>query len=651
LLPLDVIMQNGFKTMQDYRAGADQDIVALKLFGRNVGDVVETMLMMPAALQRAKDLQKELGIEWGPDKQAQVKAYQLEVGAFQVVLGHIGEEIGMAVMPQLMTLAKYFNDVGPSAAEFIIKAVKLVIATIDALATGAKEDYLIVKGTWDNLVVAASALWAGMKDAFETGGTNISNIWADMNKRILKNTLETNAAVLGLEHDLILRLNALDETHTSKPGAIPGFGSGGKSAPTGKPTGPASEVADWDKALKAAQDYYNDLKDAQGSFERWSESMTRDYWQEVLDNFKLSADDRAALDHKMHEANNVVRKQEFDAEIANLDKIAAGYKFNYAERIRLAEQAAAIVADKYGFESAEYARASAKIIALQQQQEAQEQRLADLARKRIETIANFEYQTKLNGLNQQLALRQINVQQELALEQQYLDEKLAIDIKAINDEIAAAGPEGDPVKLQALNDKKLQLELQYQTAKTAIANKAEQDRMQYVLQAEQAVENTFSTMLSDLMNRTKSWKDVMLDAVASITKALNDLVAKKLAQQIFGAGTGGNDILGSIFGSLFGAGGGSAAAAGSALDNPFLSIFGGIASYDVGTPYVPRDTLALVHRGEAIIPAAQNKGRPGGSPLAVTNHFHITGPVDSRTQDQIAAAAARATQRAMYRTL
>ena len=48
-----------------------------------------------------------------------------------------------------------------------------------------------------------------------------------------------------------------------------------------------------------------------------------------------------------------------------------------------------------------------------------------------------------------------------------------------------------------------------------------------------------------------------------------------------------------------------------------------VPSYDVGTPYVPEDTLAVVHKGERIIPAAQN--RSGGSGNGVNVIFN--GPV------------------------
>ena len=74
-----------------------------------------------------------------------------------------------------------------------------------------------------------------------------------------------------------------------------------------------------------------------------------------------------------------------------------------------------------------------------------------------------------------------------------------------------------------------------------------------------------------------------------------------------------------------------------------------VPSFDVGTPFVPQDMLALVHQGERIVPAAQNNGGSGGGSVSVTNHFVISGPVDSRTQAQIAAMAGSAIARAMRR--
>jgi hypothetical protein len=99
---------------------------------------------------------------------------------------------------------------------------------------------------------------------------------------------------------------------------------------------------------------------------------------------------------------------------------------------------------------------------------------------------------------------------------------------------------------------------------------------------------------------------------------------------------------------LFGGAAGGAGGGGGGFD--FGSLTGLIPSFAVGTPYVPADTLAMVHKGEAIVPARYNTPGAGGiQSMHVQNHFTINGPVDSRSQDQIAAAAYRGTSRAVRR--
>lgn len=105
-----------------------------------------------------------------------------------------------------------------------------------------------------------------------------------------------------------------------------------------------------------------------------------------------------------------------------------------------------------------------------------------------------------------------------------------------------------------------------------------------------------------------------------------------------GGGTGGSILSGIT--SLFGGSAGGSFSGGAELgfDGP---------GYATGTDYVPRTGLALLHKGEAVIPAAQNTGSWGGA--KVTNVFHITGPTDRRSQAQIAAAAGMGVQRALAR--
>ena len=97
-----------------------------------------------------------------------------------------------------------------------------------------------------------------------------------------------------------------------------------------------------------------------------------------------------------------------------------------------------------------------------------------------------------------------------------------------------------------------------------------------------------------------------------------------------------------ITGAMSGAGGG---AAGGGFD--FTKLLAMVPSYDVGTPYVPRTGLALIHQGERITTARDNAaGLSGGG---VTINFALSGPVDQRTQQQAAALAGAGVRRALAR--
>lgn len=117
------------------------------------------------------------------------------------------------------------------------------------------------------------------------------------------------------------------------------------------------------------------------------------------------------------------------------------------------------------------------------------------------------------------------------------------------------------------------------------------------------------------------------------------------------SGLGGGDFAGSFGFTATGATGSADAVMsglGAAGDTEGMSALMGLASFDVGTPYVPQDMLAMVHQGEAIVPAHMNSPFAGGG-LSVTNNFNLPGQTDLRTQSQIAAMSGSAIQQALQR--
>lgn len=75
----------------------------------------------------------------------------------------------------------------------------------------------------------------------------------------------------------------------------------------------------------------------------------------------------------------------------------------------------------------------------------------------------------------------------------------------------------------------------------------------------------------------------------------------------------------------------------------------GLPRFDVGTPFVPRDMVAVVHRGERIVPADENRIGRSGTTIVVHNKFVISAPIDRRSQNQILLAAAQGIRRVVDR--
>lgn len=101
------------------------------------------------------------------------------------------------------------------------------------------------------------------------------------------------------------------------------------------------------------------------------------------------------------------------------------------------------------------------------------------------------------------------------------------------------------------------------------------------------------TLRGDFESIGQLWRNLIIDMVA---QALGAQLGKALLGDLGKTGS-----IGGIAGDLF--------------------KFIGLPGFAVGTPYVPQDMVAVVHKGERIIPAAQNK--PGAGGFTFNNVYNI----------------------------
>lgn len=122
-------------------------------------------------------------------------------------------------------------------------------------------------------------------------------------------------------------------------------------------------------------------------------------------------------------------------------------------------------------------------------------------------------------------------------------------------------------------------------------------------------ETGFADAFTSFIDGTKSAKDAFKDFANSVLRDINRIVAKELANKLFGGGSTGGDFIGQLFSMLFGGGGGTG--------GPLAGLSGGgmgAPGFATGTNFAPggwamvhRDELIRLPRGSQVIPARESR--------------------------------------------
>jgi tape measure domain-containing protein len=382
------------------------------------------------------------------------------LGAMWDVVSFVFSQIGMAIRTvfgqggQAMTAFNIFEGVLITAQVTLISfrnGLEVIIATIKFLFLEMAENLLLA----GNVIKKALMLdFDGAQAAWDTGTAKMKQIANDYYEDLVRMSKDAANKI----NNVLLKTSSeqVQDNERKDP----------DSATQGKGSTVPSRVGDWDLELSIMRDAFAKQKLEQGSFEEFSKAQERDYWKNILDTVKLSTEERRTVSSKYYALERELRKSAFDAEIADMKNALAAENTGGMERVKIAEDIAKKVGEKYGIESKEYKNALDQIRQMALAHQKQMEQLAQLSIDRHQAQQKSLLDLERVQIEERAAMGEISEVQKLQMLAQLKEQEFQLELQAATER--AAFLEGDVVAYQQAMDKILAIKQKHEVAKAEI---------------------------------------------------------------------------------------------------------------------------------------------------------------------------------------
>lgn len=202
----NVLFQEALAKVFEYKAGIDQDTVAMALFGKSVSDVIKLQRLNNEALEEAKIRNQELGLTITDQNVAAYQAWEKASNDAGDVFEALWKTIGDAFIPILTELANWFASVGPTAVEITRVALAALAGAFYAIETAAVAIVAPIEAAMSSIASAArnaaaaianvaSLDFSAAKANIKQIGTDTVNAFAEADKKIVDQAVKTKNAV------------------------------------------------------------------------------------------------------------------------------------------------------------------------------------------------------------------------------------------------------------------------------------------------------------------------------------------------------------------------------------------------------------------------------------------------------------------------
>lgn len=611
------VMLDALRTVQQYKPGLDQAQASMYLFGRSVQQVRELMPLLNQNTDEAREKAQALGLVLSGEQVAAVNRYKVALNESKEVVEGSFNAIGQKLLPVLTTLTKQFVDAGPSIVQFaswlgdvLGGAVKIVSSVFQELVGVIRTWTVFIVGAFTIAFDAMRGDWAKVKTDWRAGLGALEDISKETKEKI--KAIWADTAKTGKE---------AEDPFAFKSGTK-GFEAPAKADFSGRDAVLQAQLAGEVAIVKEyVKEQDTELK--QG----YKDGLVslQDYYSQRLALSQLE------LDTEISVAERLMKAAQERGTAAAAGKDDKAVQAALAEQIKLENQLI-VLRQKRAAVTRESATAEADA---ERDLAAKVGDIRIAGREKADTAA-LDSQKKLIEYEQRLG--QISNADAIAAYRNLEDQRYRIAVQAAKDR--AALEEQSPVVQAKLQAQLEAMETEHQDKLTDIVLKSSKERADIEQKAIDAIQSGFAQLFDNIATGQKTLLKSFEDFFNSIFTQMEKLASEDLAKKMFkalglGSGTSSAEggglagLLGSIT-SLAPQGAAAAAAAGV---------------FELGTAYVPKTGLAIVHQGERVLTRQENLKFTGDT-VHVQNNFNVTGEMTYESRAAIASQVGRSLQAA-----
>ncbi len=479
LRPLNDLMVDSIKVVNDYKEGTDRNAAATDIFGKGLDTSSELMLLNKDTMDGAAETMAKYGLEIGENGVRAWSDYDAASDEAGFAIDGVAKVIGDALMPCITMVIENFNKIMPYAIDVLKVALNSLCTVFLAVGSFARAMAEVALSSIYMLTEPIRAIVQASGQALSGDFTGAGNTLSSIAGNVKANWSKTFEAIAADAKKTATNIVGMWSADTAK-------GSGSANSDGKKNYTPA-------KDKKSAKPKTQKDPAEQSAMQKYEAELTQQ---------KLA-----------YEKQNLLREFAKEQELQYWRELLAGSELNHKDRLKVVDKAAKLELDI--MRGAAKQKQDLDKLHFDGQKAAEMDRIATL-----EATAKYEQNLGIISNSDYLARMETFNAAKLEAEMLYLQQKT---------ELAMQDPDKNLVLLEQIELQKSEMKNRYRAQELGLQRQQMQAQNELQNTIAQSMEQSFSSSLMGMLNGTMRWRDALANIYKSMYQTfLQEVIIKPL---------------------------------------------------------------------------------------------------------------------------